>query len=103
MPLVALPEHGLGVAAPARARDWNEQRHVHMQTGVAATCMILCYRLAGLACYNTSNCETLEESLVELQTLLLHNEHLLSTPGLLPKLYDAIAVTSELFAAFSGR
>ena len=70
---------------------------------IAATCIVLSSRLAGLACYNASNCEIVEESLVELQTLLLQNEHLLRTPGLLPKLYDAIAVTSELFAAFSGR
>ena len=80
---------------------------MHMQSRVsassAATCIVLTYRLAGLACYNVSNCEILEESLVELQTLLLHNEHLLNTPGLLPKLYDATAMTSELFAAFSGR
>lgn len=40
---------------------------------------------------------------MELQTLLLQNQHLLADPHLLPRLLSVVAATISLFETFSER
>ena len=62
-----------------------------------------CCRLGTQACYNMENCEILMESVTELQTLLLHNSHLLEDRHRLDLFLASIAMLQDLFAEFSNR
>ena len=60
-------------------------------------------RLSSVACYNAANTESLLESIVELQSLLLQNSSLLKKSALLSMFESIVATTKEFFATFSAR
>jgi hypothetical protein len=60
-------------------------------------------RLSVGACYNAGNCDVLQESLLELQMLLLQNGHLFGHTGLLAKFMAIVSTMKDLFSMFSAR
>jgi len=60
-------------------------------------------RLSIAACYNAGNCEMLQESVLELQMLLLENSHLFGHAGLLAKFMAIVSTIKDLFSMFSAR
>ena len=76
-------------------------RFLRTQTIFHERCSIC--RLYVAACYNAGNCEVLQESMLELQMLLLQNQHLFAHSSLLAKLLATVTTIKELFAMFSAR